>query len=146
MLDMGSSPLEGMAQFLYLLTLTSKQSQQLISNASKLPCLQTTSRYRPARLDTWDWGGYHWIGLEKDINCYRFLIFLISHMNIWKDFKVLSRFMQNWIQPPACLNCGLHRILSSYWLAHFHLMKKSAKVLLYFGLDCGMLEFFTHEP
>jgi hypothetical protein len=30
-----------------------------------------------------------------------------------------------------------------------HLMKKSAKVLHYFGLDCGMLEFFkhsTHEP
>jgi hypothetical protein len=28
-------------------------------------------------------------------------------------------------------------------------MKKSAKVLHYFGLDCGMLEFFkysTHEP
>ncbi len=34
----------------------------------------------------------------------------------------------------------LHRILSSYWLAHFYLMKKSAKVLLYFqyfGLDSG---------
>jgi hypothetical protein len=26
------------------------------------------------------------------------------------------------------------------------LMKKSAKGLLYFGLDCGMLEFFSHEP
>jgi hypothetical protein len=25
-------------------------------------------------------------------------------------------------------------------------MKKSAKVLLYFGLHCGMLEFFTEEP
>jgi hypothetical protein len=25
-------------------------------------------------------------------------------------------------------------------------MKNSAKVLLYFGLDCGMLEFFTHKP
>jgi hypothetical protein len=33
---------------------------------------------------------------------------------------------------------GLHRILSSYWLAHFHL--KSAKVLLYFGLDCGKMK------
>jgi hypothetical protein len=40
----------------------------------------------------------------------------------------------------------LHRILSSYRLVHFYLMKKSAKVLLYYGLDCGMLEFFTHEP
>ncbi len=53
--------------------------------------------------------------------------------------------MQKLIQPPACLDHGLHRILSSYWLAHFYLMKKSAKVLLYFGLDCGMLEFFTHQ-
>ncbi len=34
-------------------------------------------------------------------------------------------------------------------LAHFALMKKSAKVLHYFGLDCSMFEFFkysTHEP
>jgi hypothetical protein len=30
--------------------------------------------------------------------------------------------------------------------SHFYLMKKSAKVLLYFGLDCGMMEFFTYEP
>jgi hypothetical protein len=31
-------------------------------------------------------------------------------------------------------------------MAHFHLMKKSAKVLHYFGLDCGMMEFFTCKP
>jgi hypothetical protein len=31
---------------------------------------------------------------------------------------------------------------SSYWLAHFHLMKKSAKVQLYFGLGCGMMGIF----
>ena len=40
----------------------------------------------------------------------------------------------------------MYRILSSYWLAHVYLMKKSAKMLLYSGLDCGMLEFFTHKP
>jgi hypothetical protein len=43
----------------------------------------------------------------------------------------------------------LYRILSSYWLAHFYLLKKSAKGLHYFGLDCWMLEFFKysiHEP
>jgi hypothetical protein len=40
--------------------------------------------------------------------------------------------MQKLIQPPACLVHGLHRILPSYWLAHFHLMKKSTKVQLYF--------------
>ena len=50
------------------------------------------------------------------------------------------------IQPPACSVHGVHRILSSYWLAHFRLMKKSAKVQLYFGLGCGMMEFFTCEP
>ncbi len=48
--------------------------------------------------------------------------------------KVLS------LQPPACSDCGLHRILSTDWQAHFYLIQKSAKVLLYFGLDCGMLE------
>jgi hypothetical protein len=37
-------------------------------------------------------------------------------------------------------------IESSYWLAHFYLMKKSEKVLLYFGLDCGMLKFLTLKP
>ena len=53
--------------------------------------------------------------------------FLIAVPNIWNNFKVLSRFMQNWTQSPACSLHGLHRMLSSYWLAHFHLMKKSAK-------------------
>ncbi len=59
--------------------------------------------------------------------------FLVSVMNIWNNFKVLSRFMQNWTQSPACSVHGLHRMLSSYWLAHFHLMKKSSNVQLYFG-------------
>ena len=46
------------------------------------------------------------------------------------------------MNPTSCLLYhGLHRILSSYWLAHFHLMKKSAKVQLYFGLGCGMMNF-----
>ncbi len=54
--------------------------------------------------------------------------------------------MQKCIQTSACSDHGLHRILSSYWLEHFYLMNKSAKVLLCFGLDCGMLEVFTHEP
>ncbi len=53
--------------------------------------------------------------------------------------------MQKWIQPPACLDHGLHRILSFYWLAHYYLMKKSAKELLYFGLDCGMMKFLTFK-
>ena len=74
--------------------------------------------------------------------------FLISVLNIWNNFKFLSHFMQNWTQPPACSDHGLHRILilSSYWLAHCYLMKKSTKVALYRGLDCGMMKFFTFKP
>ncbi len=72
--------------------------------------------------------------------------FLFLILNIWQEFKVLSHFMKKLIQHLACSDHGLHRILSSYWLAHFHLMKKSAKVQLYFGLDCGMIEFFTCLP
>jgi hypothetical protein len=45
------------------------------------------------------------------------------------------------VQITVCIESCLPRIL-----AHFYLMKKSAKVLLYFGLDCGMFEFFTHKP
>ncbi len=41
--------------------------------------------------------------------------------------------MQKLNQPPACSDHCLHRILSSNWLAHFYLMKKSAKELLYFA-------------
>jgi hypothetical protein len=37
-------------------------------------------------------------------------------------------------------------MLSSYWLAHFNLMKKSPKVQLYFGSGYGMMKFFTCEP
>jgi hypothetical protein len=40
-------------------------------------------------------------------------------------------------------------VWNPYWLAQLHLMKKAAKVLHYFSLDCVMLEFFkysTHEP
>ncbi len=51
--------------------------------------------------------------------------------------QVLTRFIQKLIQPLACLDHGLYRILSFYWLAHFYLMKKYSKVLHYFGLDCG---------
>ena len=44
--------------------------------------------------------------------------FLILLLNILKDFKVLSRFMQKGIQPPACSVHGLYKTLFSYWLAH----------------------------
>ncbi len=47
------------------------------------------------------------------------------------------------MNPSSCLfRSRFYRILSTYWLAHFYLMKKSAKVLLYFGLNCGMWNSF----
>ncbi len=96
-----------------------------------------------------DWISMRVVPLESPLKGHQPLYvfdFLISVLNIWNNFKVLSRFMQNWTQPPACSVHGLHRMLSSYWLAHFHLMKKSAKVQLYFGLGCRMMKFFTCDP
>ncbi len=75
------------------------------------------------------------------VSNFQFLI-----LNILQDFKVLSRSMQKWIQPPTCSVHGLHRILSSYWLAHCYLMKKSTKGQLFFGSDCGMMKIFTLKP
>ncbi len=96
-----------------------------------------------------DWICMRVVPLESPLKGHQplyFFDFLISVLNIWNNFKVLSRFMQNWTQPPARSDQGLHRILSSYWLAHCYLMKNSTKVHLYFGLDCGMMKFFTYEP
>jgi hypothetical protein len=50
--------------------------------------------------------------------------------------------MQKGIQPPACSNPDLHKILSPYWLKHFYLMKKVCQIagLFWFGLgDVGIL-------
>jgi hypothetical protein len=40
----------------------------------------------------------------------------------------------------------MRSILRTVWLVNSYLMKKSSKVLLNFGLDCGMWEFFSQEP
>ncbi len=69
--------------------------------------------------------------LKRTSTAIGFLIFFISVLNIWNDFKVLSRFIQKWIQTPASSDYGLYWILSSNWLTHFYLMKKSAKGLHY---------------
>jgi hypothetical protein len=50
--------------------------------------------------------------------------------------------MQKGIQPPACSDHNLHIILSSYWMAHFYLIKKirQSAALFWFGLrDVGIL-------
>ncbi len=49
------------------------------------------------------------------------------------------------MNPISCWDHGLYRILSSYSLSHFYLLKKSAKVHLYFGLACGLLVFFKYS-
>ncbi len=68
-----------------------------------------------------------------------FLIFYFWSWIFEKTSKFWAAPCKKASNPPAWSDHGLHRILSSYWLAHFHLMKKSAKVLLY--LDCGMMDF-----
>ncbi len=59
-------------------------------------------------------------------------------MNIWEEFKDLSRFIQKRIQPPACWDHGLFRILSSYWLLPFICGKnppKKCSILVWIA-DC----------
>ncbi len=84
------------------------------------------------------WAWYHWIGLTS-------IGFWFFILNFWKEYKVLSLWLQKCLQSPYSLAGGLYRILSSYSLAHYYLMKKSAKVLHYFSLDCGLLEFFKYS-
>ncbi len=76
--------------------------------------------------------GYALKRTSTDI-CFCFLNFTLENLKRLQNSEPFHAKMY----PTSCL-C-LHRILSSYWLAHFC-------SLLYFGLDCGMLEFFTHEP
>ncbi len=96
-----------------------------------------------------DWICMRVVSLESSLKGHQPLYvfnFLFLILNIIQGFKVLSRSMQKWIQPPACSVHGLHSILSSYWLAHCYLMKKSTKVQLFFGSDCGLMKFFTLKP
>ncbi len=88
---------------------------------------------------TWEW--YRRIGLYV-------FDFLVSLLNIWKDFKVLSRFMQKCIQHPARLDHGLHRILSSYWLGTFIWWKNPPKCcsILVWIAGCWNSLLMSHNP
>ncbi len=98
-------------------------------------CLKVTSGQIGS---AWEW--YHWIYRPwKGHQPLKVFDFLISVLNIWKEFKVLSRFIQKIIQPPACSDHGLYRILSAYWLVHFYLLKKSARGLHYLDRIAGCL-------
>jgi hypothetical protein len=72
---------------------------------------------------------YNWIGLEKDINslCFWFFNFDLKHFKRVQSSEPLNTKMP---QPSASLAHTFYRIHSSYWLAHFYLMKKSAQMLL----------------
>ncbi len=107
------------------------------------PHLQQGSRHKFKGTVRPDWICMRVVSLESTLKGHQSLYvlnFLFLILNIWKDYQVLNHFMLKWLQPSACSDHGLHRILSCYWLAHFHLMKKSVKVHLYFGLDCGMMD------
>ncbi len=80
----------------------------------------------PARLDLHASGtfGYALIRTSTSIG---FFYFSILILNIWKDFKVMSRVIQKCLRPLASSAHGLYRILSSYWLAN---LKKSSKLQL----------------
>ncbi len=70
-----------------------------------------------------DWICMRVVSLESPLKAHQplyVLNFLFWILNIWKDFKVLSRFMQKWIQPPAfsitvciesCLPIGWHTFI-----------------------------------
>jgi hypothetical protein len=87
----------------------------------------------------WEW--YHWIGREKDLNRYRFFYFLFLILNIWEEFKVLSRFMQKWIQPPTCLDHGLHVLKPQFFLLNRSTPKMRERHQLFVGLRLLRKEF-----
>ncbi len=79
---------------------------------------------------------------------YRCLIFHFS-FEFWKDFKVLSRFLQKWIRPPACSDHGLYRIPFFLLTGALLFVEKIRQRAALFWFRFGMLEFFkysTHDP
>jgi hypothetical protein len=69
----------------------------------------------------WEW--YHWIGLEKEINCYRFLILYFSSWIFDKSSKFWAASCKNesnlllvWIMVCMCSNRNLFRrsVLKKY--------------------------------
>ncbi len=67
----------------------------LDSSATRINHINKVLKVRLGQIaSAWEW--YHWIDLEKD-QLLKFFDFLISVLNIWKDFKVLSR-----MNPTSC--------------------------------------------
>ncbi len=63
-----------------------------------------------------------------------------------KDFKVLSRFIHESNLLLVRITVCIESCLPIGWRTVIWYKKKSTKVQLYFGLDCGMIEFFTYKP
>jgi hypothetical protein len=72
--------------------------------------------------------------------------FLISVLKIWKDFKILSHFMQKWIQPPACLDHILYGQKLWYFFPPNSAPKMPESQQLFFGLPLvgRIFEEFQH--
>ncbi len=69
-------------------------------------------------------------------------MFLIFNFNFeYLKRRKSSEPLHKWIQPLACLDHGLYRILSGGFL----FVEKIRWRLHYFGLDSGMLEYSTHK-
>ncbi len=91
----------------------------------------------------WEW--YHWIGIDKDINCYRFW-FLILILNIWKDFKKVSEplYVKSLLLLPHTVFKDPFFILAGALLFDEKILQRVAHLVWI----AGMLEFFkfTSRP
>ncbi len=67
-------------------------------------------------------------------------VFLFFILNILWEFKVLSRFMQKWIQPPACLDHSLH-VLKARSFPPNRAPKMRERNQLFFGFQLVSKEF-----
>ncbi len=84
--------------------------------------------YRPARLDLHESGitGKLFKRTSTAL-CFWFLIFDLEYLIRVQSSEPLHAKK---IQPPACSVHGLHRILSSYWLAHWKNPPKCSSILV----------------
>ncbi len=96
----------------------------------------------------WEW--YHWIGIEKNIDRYNFFIFYFK-FHFWIFEKTSKFWAASYKNEPNLLLVRIMVCIESFlpigWRTFF--MTKCAKGMLYFGLDCRMLDFFkytSHKP
>ncbi len=88
-----------------------------------------------------------WKGL-KPLYVFDFLILLLI---IWKDFKVLCRFIQNLIQPPACSDRGFYiesflPILAGALLFDNKIRQSACTILVWFAGCWNFKKYSTHKP